>query len=273
MAQPHLSIRRTALQGIRVKTLTPLLALYILAADLILRIVLAIGNQGQLKAFLGVSSRGLTRMLKICWGLKFSLTSEITRMVRSPGHTLVIANHHSPLDIAVLMHLLGVRPVHFVCRAGLEKGIPFVSLLVRRTCTILKADPTENEVLLRQLGERIAASDGVAVIFPEGIKTVKTYPHLLPFMPSGIEKLLEGAPSARIVAVAIRGTHAGWPGPWGQACPGSEVEVSVADVFTLRDVMPGDVARRCEKSIRQVLNHPMKLRPQQTATWTSSPTP
>jgi 1-acyl-sn-glycerol-3-phosphate acyltransferase len=252
--------------------LTPLVILFMLAFDLELRYAISQGKAQRLHSVLVRYPKGLMRLIKVCWGVSLKLDPRLVDALSEPGCTIVVANHRSPLDIPVLMYLCQARPPHFVCRRGLEQGIPGISPLVRHWCAVLSKKPQENEALLLGLGRHIKATEGVAVIFPEGRKTTRTYPDLTPFKPGGLTRLVKAAPDSRVVAVAIRGTHEAWPGPWRLPRPGVTIEGIFAASASVETVNPELLTSHCETAIRTTLERPTRPASEGDVTWTSSPT-
>lgn len=248
------SKRRGHLQTLRVIALVPLAVAHLIAWDLVLRLAIATRNERWIHAVIGRTVRGMNYLLRAGLNWQFRLDPRLASLADQPGGTIVVANHHSPLDMQVLMHALAGTPTHFVCRPGLERRLPFISLYVRYACAILTADPQKNDARISHLGKRVAASNGVAVIFPEGRKSAKNYADILPFMPSGLDRLVAAAPSARVVAVAIKGTHAAWPAAWQLPKPDALIEVMVADPVQTEQARQTTRSRQCEDAIRQVLN-------------------
>ena len=256
----------------RVIALTPLVILFMLVYDLRLRMAIALGKEQPIRAILAGHTHGLMWMLKVCWGVKLKVDPRLTALLSTPGCTIVVANHRSPLDILVLMHMYRARAPHFVCRPGLEQGVPLISPLVRYLCAVLSGTASKNNALLRRLGQKIAATGGVGIIFPEGRKTQHNYPDLLPFQPGGLSRLAEAAPSARVVAVALRGTHEAWPGPWGLPKSGVTIEATLAACVSQEQFEPRQLARHCEAAIRSALARPTESTRTPEGLWTSSPT-
>lgn len=233
--------------------LTPCVLACLAMFDLALRVTKAWGSDALFQACVVRVTRGLMNLLAVCWGLKLKLDPDLWRLLDQPGCTILTANHQSPLDILLLMHIFCVRPTHFVCRPGLEKGIPTISPIVRHQCAVLRSNPRENSVLLQKLGEKIESNQGIAVIFPEGRKTADNYGELLRFKPAGLARLVTAAPSARVVCIAIRGAHAAWPKPWSLPKPGAVVEVLVVHSWYAADVAARNAAYESEKAIRNAM--------------------
>ena len=256
----------------RVIALTPLVILFMLVCDLRLRFVIALKKEQFIRTVLARHAHGLMWMLKVCWGVKLKVDPRLTALLFAPGCTIAVANHRSPLDILVLLHMYRARSPFFVCRPGLEQGLPVISPLARYMCAVLSGTASINNALLRRLGQNIAATGGVGIIFPEGRKTQHNYPDLLPFQPGGLSRLAEAAPSARVVAVALRGTHEAWPGPWGLPKSGVTIEATLAACVSQEQFEPRQLARHCEAAIRNVLARPTESTRTPEGLWTSSPT-
>ncbi|MFY8103776.1 MAG: 1-acyl-sn-glycerol-3-phosphate acyltransferase [Ramlibacter sp.] len=263
-----LRLLRCGLAQIRVIVLMPLVLAYLAAFDLVLRIVHAWGSDALFQSGVVRVTRGVVWLLEVCWGLKLKLDPALSRLLDQPGCTILTANHQSPLDILLLLHILCVRPTHFVCRPGLERGIPTISRIIRHQCAVLRDNPRENSALLKQLGQQIEGNQGTAVIFPEGRKTAKTYAELLRFKRDGLARLVAAAPSARVVCVAIRGAHNAWPSPWALPRPGAVVEVLVAHSWYAPDVAAREAAHESERAIRHALGLPYLQDKQGETAWT-----
>lgn len=263
-----LQLLRRGFGQARVIALTPFILAYLAAFDLALRAVNTWGSEALFQASVVRVTRGVVWLLEMGWGLKLKLDPGLSRLLDQPGCTILTANHQSPLDILLLLHILCARPTHFVCRPGLEKGIPTISPIIRRQCAVLRDNPRENSVLLRQLGEQIVGDQGTAVIFPEGRKNAKNYPQLLRFKSDGLARLIAAAPSARVVCVAIRGAHTAWPSPWSLPRPGTVVEVMVAHSWNACDIAARQAARESERAIRHALGLPFSHDESTEAAWT-----
>lgn len=250
----------------------PWIVMYLAACDLLFRVVTRVGSETCLQSAVAKATHGLMFLLRVFWGLTLRLDPRLSSLLAEPRCTIVAANHQSPLDIAILMHALCNRPTYFVCRNGMEKGIPAISPVARKLGTVLRRSPRENALLLRGLARRITSSQGIAVIFPEGRKTQLNYPNLLRFKPEGLARLTASAPQARVISLAIRGSHSAWPGPWRLPKPGSVVEVIVAGCWHASEFPPPRVAGEVERTIRETLVWRSHQASATDAAWIFSPT-
>jgi len=149
-----------------------------------------------------------------------------TRLVveRAAGfrpHTsyVVISNHQSMFDIALIGALLFSNFPKYVSKRELGRWIPSVSYNLRRGGHVLidRGDAAGAVAAIRGLGARLR--DGVsAVIFPEGTRARRG--ELQPFKPAGTMALLEEAPTTPVLPVTIDNSwrllrHNSLPVPFG----------------------------------------------------------
>jgi 1-acyl-sn-glycerol-3-phosphate acyltransferase len=149
-----------------------------------------------------------------------------TRLVveRAPGfrpHTsyVVISNHQSMFDIALIGALLFWNFPKYVSKRELGRWIPSVSYNLRRGGHVLidRGDAPGAVAAIRGLGARLR--DGVsAVIFPEGTRSRRGA--LGAFRRTGTVALLEAAPDVPVVPLVIDESwrllaHNMLPVPWG----------------------------------------------------------
>jgi 1-acyl-sn-glycerol-3-phosphate acyltransferase len=149
---------------------------------------------------------------------------------------LFVANHQSMFDIPLFGALLFRHFPKYVAKRELARGIPSISYNLRRggNAVINRADRASAIEEIRRLGEREVRDRGVsAVIFPEGTRARTGV--LAPFKAQGLATLMEAAPRAPVVPVAIDGSwrlvqHGLRPVPFG-----TRVHVRIGDPIA-RDV-------------------------------------
>ncbi len=127
---------------------------------------------------------------------------------RSAGverHTpyLIVSNHQSMFDIALLLHLFFTNFPKFVSKRELARRIPSVSYNLRcgGNCLIDRDDAERALTAIRELGRRVERNRVSAVIFPEGTRARGG--ELRHFKPRGLLALLAAAPATSIVPVTI----------------------------------------------------------------------
>ena len=269
-------IRAESLQKLLNFTQGPLALLVVMAymavLDLMLRLALFTGNERKIRSYVHWCSQRTRALIQVIWQLRFKVEIHPELIPRSSGGTIVVANHHSPLDILILYCAFSSSVPHFVCRSGLEKGYPFISRYIRHRCVVIGPDAKANKVALEALGRKIAATGGVAVIFPEGPKNERTYPEFRRFRRGGLETIARNAPSAQILSVAIEGSNAAWPSRSRFPRAGSTVQMRLADRIRIHDVEPSRLAEHCEARIRETLRRQPHHRTGPEEQWISSPT-
>lgn len=91
-----------------------------------------------------------------------------------PEQFILITNHQSLLDIPVYMRFMPEKELRFVAKDALSRHVPLVSEMLRceQHCMISRK-PGSVDALnqLRKFGKRIANSNHIPVIFPEGTRT------------------------------------------------------------------------------------------------------
>lgn len=257
---------------LRAMIFCPIILSCMAAADLVLRLLLLVRPQREAWPFVAGTTRVVAWLLDAGLNIRIRVDERLESLMSATGGTIVVANHHSPLDILLMSYAFHARPVRFICRPGLERGIPFISLWIRLGCVVLRRRARDNESQLLSLGRRIADDGSVAVIFPEGQKRLLDYACLMPFKSRGLEKLTEGAPGAQVVAIAIRGANAVCPGPWRLLQANRDLEIHVAGHFAPADAAQTPLAQRCEMAIRRTLDLSPDREDCEALLWTSSPT-
>jgi 1-acyl-sn-glycerol-3-phosphate acyltransferase len=251
-----------------VLVIPPILA----AFDIALRLALVTGDESRLRSFIQWCTRRMQSLIRVLWRLRFKVEIHPDLISKGSGGTIVVANHQSPLDILVLTCAFSSSPPHFVCRSGLEKGYPFISRYIRHRCVVMGSDAKANKAALEKLGRHIAATGGVAIIFPEGPKNERSYPEFRRFQRSGLEAIARNAPSAQVLSVAIQGTNAAWASRNRLPKTGSTVQVALADRIRTCDVEPSRLAAHCETRIRHSLGCAAQPRTTPEKKWISAPT-
>jgi 1-acyl-sn-glycerol-3-phosphate acyltransferase len=124
-----------------------------------------------------------------------------------PGRFIVVANHQSIADIAVLASSLRSLNVKFVAKEGLGRGIPAVSLALREwgSALISRSGSRKDVASLRNMAAGLERWEGSVAIFPEGTRSRDG--RVQPFKPAAVRIVAEVA-NLPILPVAIDGTYA-----------------------------------------------------------------
>jgi 1-acyl-sn-glycerol-3-phosphate acyltransferase len=138
----------------------------------------------------------------------FRITGLRISVDRSPlvqPHTpyLIVSNHQSMFDIALLLHLFFTNFPKFVSKRELARRIPSVSYNLKYggNCLIDRDDAGQAVDAIAELGRRVEQNGVSAVIFPEGTRARRG--ELRAFKAKGTIALLAAAPSTAIVPVTI----------------------------------------------------------------------
>jgi len=229
----------------------PVFGAILLVFDVAQRVAYAVGQRPQ-EYVAGALQWALVHAFRIC-GTRVHL--DRSPRVESHRPYIIVANHQSMLDIALLGSIFFSNFPKYVSKAELARGIPSVSYNLRRGGHVLidRADGPAAREAIRELGRRVRAGRCSAMIFPEGTRAREGV--LGPFKPGGTVALLEEAPETPVVPVAIDGSwrvlrHNYLPVPFGV-----RVRVHVAEPIARRpDEDPAAVIAQARTEIAQVLD-------------------
>ncbi|TMA80128.1 MAG: 1-acyl-sn-glycerol-3-phosphate acyltransferase [Deltaproteobacteria bacterium] len=177
----------------------PVFGLVLLVFEVVQRVAKAFGKRPHDYAVGGLCT-SLVTAFRIT-GLRLKV--ERSPAVRSHQAYLIISNHQSMFDIALLGHVFFTNFPKFVSKRSLARRIPSVSYNLQRggNCLIDRDDAEQALGAIRALGERVERNGVSAVIFPEGTRARAGA--LGAFKPRGSLALLAAAPATAIVPVAI----------------------------------------------------------------------
>jgi len=151
---------------------------------------------------------------------------------------VVISNHQSLFDIALIGGLLFSNLPKYVAKAELGRWIPSVSLNLKQGghALIDRGNADQALAAIRDFGKRVQERNRSAVIFPEGSRSRDGT--LRPFKRAGGRALLEAAGDLRVVPVAVEGSwqlNRMWP-----IRAGATVKIAFGDPIPRT---PGDAAQ------------------------------
>lgn len=141
----------------------------------------------------------------------FRLAGTRVEVERDPGVLprtpyLLVANHQSMFDVPLFGALLFSNYPKYVAKSSLAKWLPSISYNLRRggNAIIDRSDREGATKAIRALGREVRERGVSAVIYPEGTRSRGG--ELGRFKPAGALALLEEAPEAAVVPVAIDGS-------------------------------------------------------------------
>lgn len=194
----------------------PVFGLILLVFDPVQRVARLFGQRPQ-EHVAGALQWSLVQAWRIC-GTR--LVVERSPKMRPWQHYIIVSNHQSMFDIALLLHLFFTNFPKFVSKRELARFIPSVSYNLRRggNCLIDRDDAGQAVEAIAELGRRVERRGVSAVIFPEGTRARRG--ELKAFKPRGTIALLAAAPTTPIVPVTIESSwrlmqRNFWPIPFG----------------------------------------------------------
>jgi 1-acyl-sn-glycerol-3-phosphate acyltransferase len=194
----------------------PVFGLVLGGFELAQRLAYAIGQRPQ-EYVAGALQWALVQAIRIC-GTRFVVERPPT--VQPRASYIIVSNHQSMFDIPILGALFFSNFPKYISKKSLARGIPSVSYNLRKGGHVLidRGDAPAAVAAIRELGQRVAAGRCSAMIFPEGTRARRG--ELGAFKPAGLVALLEEAPAAPLVPVAIDESwkllkHNFLPVPWG----------------------------------------------------------
>jgi len=123
-----------------------------------------------------------------------------------PNRYVVVSNHQSTADIAILPWALRSLNVKFVAKKELGWGIPTVSMALNYWGSgLISRDATRQDISdMKAMARALAYWDGSVVIFPEGTRSRDG--RLLPYKAGGV-RIVAKETGLSLLPVAIDGTH------------------------------------------------------------------
>lgn len=194
----------------------PVFGLILLVFDPAQRVARLFGQRPQ-EHVAGALQWSLVQAWRIC-GTR--LVVERSPKMRPWHQYIIVSNHQSMFDIALIGAVFYSNFPKYVSKRSLGKWIPSISYNLRQGGHVLidRGDPETALAAIRELGRRVARGHGSAMIFPEGTRA--RHGELKPFKPGGTMALLEEAPHVPVVPLAIDGSwkvllHNYFPVPFG----------------------------------------------------------
>ena len=194
----------------------PVFGLILVVFDVAQRIARLVGRRPQ-EYVAGMLQSVLVWAFSIC-GTRLAV--ERDPAVRPWASYLIISNHQSMLDIAIIGRLFFSNFPKYVSKRSLGKWIPSISYNLREGGHVLidRSDAPSAVAAIRELGQRVRSGQASGCIFPESTRARTG--ELGKFRVGGSLALLEEAPETPIVPVVIDESwrvfkHNCLPVPWG----------------------------------------------------------
>jgi 1-acyl-sn-glycerol-3-phosphate acyltransferase len=186
-----------------------------LVADVLMKGLYLAHQEPYVRKIIYVFSKGMQLLLKL-WGTQIYV-EECAVKIPTPPPIIFVASHHSSLDILLLINALekdmGQRKLGFVSRQGLDQWLPCISFYLRKYCYSLKGTLKNrdecfqsDQVLLPKFAQALNAQKDCVIIFPEGVKPIKSQEYCRRFNRNGLRVLIKNMPDAVIIPIAITGS-------------------------------------------------------------------
>jgi 1-acyl-sn-glycerol-3-phosphate acyltransferase len=123
-----------------------------------------------------------------------------------PGRFLVVSNHQSTADVAILPWALRSLNLKFVAKEELGHYIPTVSMALRHwgSALISRGGTRQDFSRMKAMARQLDHWDGSVVVFPEGTRSRNG--RLLPYKAAAV-RIIAHESRLPILPVAIDGTH------------------------------------------------------------------
>ncbi len=164
------------------------------------------------------------------------------------GGYLFISNHQSMYDIPIFGGILTKNFPKYVAKKSLAKGIPSISLNLRRGANALidRGDKAQAIDAIREMARECQRRDVAAVIFPEGTRSRDG--SLGTYRVTGVAALMEGAPDLMIIPTVIDGSWKVFANNMFPIPYGTHVRVKFGEpIPRTSDEEPDEIVQRCER--------------------------
>lgn len=170
--------------------------------DVVGRVALLFGLK-QFEWTMAALQRTLLGVFRIS-GVRFDVEG-LERFSDSGGY-LFVSNHQSIYDVPIFGGILIKNFPKYVAKRSLAKGIPSISLNLRRGGNTLidRGDRAQAMEAITQMAEDCQRRDVSAVIFPEGTRSRDG--SLGEYRVGGVSALMEGAPDLEVIPTVIDGS-------------------------------------------------------------------
>ena len=141
--------------------------------------------------------------IRLTTGARYAVIGRPTLPTGRP--VILVSNHQSMYDIPMMMWECRSQNVGFIAKKELARGIPSISLALRRLGSVLidRKDATQSVQAIEAFGRTKDEAAEVAAIFPEGTRAKDGV--MKRFKYPGLKALIRSMPHALIQPVAIRG--------------------------------------------------------------------
>ena len=166
---------------------------------------------------------------------------------------VLISNHQSLFDIPAIAWAFRDHHPKFIAKIELGKGIPSVSYNLRYggSALIDRKKPLQSVREIGKLGRYIEKNNYLASIFPEGTRTKDG--KMKRFQSAGVDTLLNAAPSAIVIPLAIDGDYELLKKGLYPMSFGVKIKFTVLDPIEPKDIAVEELVMKIENMIGAAL--------------------
>ena len=183
-----------------------------------------------------------------------SVTIEGAEQVADGTAFIFVSNHQSMFDVPIFGGLLTGKFPKYVAKASLAKGIPAVSLNLRRggNALIDRGDRAQAIEAIAEMGRTCEERQVSAVIFPEGTRSRDG--SVGEYRIGGLETLMQSAPAMPVVPTAIDGSWKVFQNNMFPIPYGTPVRVRIgAPIERSPDEDPAEILAACREHAVETL--------------------
>ncbi len=175
-------------------------------SDLLLRFFWSKKFYAQVNNFL---NRFVLQLLTFFCGTKFEyqVASEVIPAQKNSLPKIIISNHQSLMDLAMLNVVFQENQLRFIAKRELAKFLPYVSIALRKLphCLIDRGDRGQALTSIKKYCQVLKTEQFLLVIFPEGTRARDGI--MKKFKTGGVQALVEELGRVMIFPVAINGSY------------------------------------------------------------------
>ncbi len=164
-----------------------------------------------------------------------------------PGRFVVVSNHQSIADIAILFWVFDDKNIKYVAKRELSKWVPTVSTsLSKGGAALIDREPSREDLKrLKTMARGLEGWDGTTVVFVEGTRSRDGY--LLPYRSAGL-RICAKESGLPILPICIDGTHVASTLPgFAHDMPGSKGAVVIG-----RPIPPDEYRGRVDEVLEEI---------------------
>ena len=193
----------------------------------------------------------------LLWNMRLSgtrITFESVEPLPLDRPLIFVSNHQSMYDVPFIWWYLRKHLPRFISKKELAKGIPSISIGLRRlpSCLIDRRDPAQAIPAIEEFGRQCQLDKAMACIYPEGTRGRDG--KMKKFKNGGLLALLRTMPDALIVPAVVDGSwklleHGFRPVPFGV-----KMQLKTLAPFDPKSIPVNEITPKVEALVREALD-------------------